>query len=357
MKKIKVGIIGQGRSGRGIHCEYLSQMTEQYEITAVCDLIQSRLDSALIEYNCDTYLDYHSLMERKDLDLIVNALPSHLHVPVTLELIHNGFNVLCEKPLARHVSEVDTLIEASQKSGKVFAIFQQSRYAPYYLKVKEIIDSGVIGRPVQISCRFNGFSRRWDWQTLQDMNGGSLLNTGPHPLDQALQFLNFDGMPDVTCYMDRCNSYGDAEDFVKLLLHAPNRPLIDLEISSCDAYNPFTYHVQGAYGSIKGTMEHFEWKYFKPEESPEHKATKEPLVNKDGAPGYCIEDLKWYEEKYDVPKEESDLFKTIATRYYEMLYTTLTAGTPLEVTHKQVRQQIAVIEECHRQNPFPTMNL
>ena len=89
--------------------------------------------------------------------------------------------------------------------------------------MQKVIRSGVLGRIVQISISFSGFARRWDWQTLQDCNGGNLLNTGPHPLDQALALFG-EGMPKVACYMDRANTWGDAEDYVKLILSGEGHP-------------------------------------------------------------------------------------------------------------------------------------
>lgn len=290
------------------------------------------------------------MLKRKDIDLFVNALPSHLHVPVTKEILKAGFNVLCDKPLARKVKEVDMLIETAEKSRKVLAIFQQSRYSPAFQQLKKIIKSGVLGRIIQINIAYNGFSRRWDWQTLQKYYGGSLLNTGPHPLDQALNFLNTDKMPKVTCIMDRVNTCGDAEDYVKLLLHVPEKPLIDLEISSCCAYPLFTYQIQAARGGLKGTLTHLDWKYYKPSEAPKVKLQEKPLSNSDGTPVYCVDNLKFYEEHWDLPEEQKDLFMTMCTAFYNMLYKTLTQGKPLEITPQQVRQQIAVIEECQRQN-------
>jgi len=349
---IRVGIIGQGRSGYSIHCEYLKTVPEQYKIVAVVDPIEERRKRAEQEFGCDAYADYKELLKRDDLDLIVNATPSHLHVPVTLDILDAGFNVVCEKPLARKVEEVDMLIEAAKKSGKIFTIFQQSRFAPYFRQVKKVIDSGVLGRIVQISIAFNGFARRWDWQCVQRFYGGNLLNTGPHPLDQALQLFGTDVMPEVFCVMDRCNTYGDAEDYVKLILRGEGRPLIDLEISSCCAYPSFTYNVQGTKGGLKGTMTHIEWKYFKEEEAPEQKLIMEPLNTPEGKPAYCSEQLKWYEENWSVPEEQKNLFSTISSGFYNMLYNTFTTGAPLEITPEQVRQQIAVIEECHRQNPL-----
>lgn len=352
MRKIRVAILGQGRSGHDIHGLALSKLQDKYIIAAVVDPMEDRRKRASQEYSCDVYDNYRSLFGRKDLDIVINATPSHLHVPITLDLLQNSFNVLCEKPAARKAEEVDLLISESKRTGKLLAFFQQSRFAPYFRQVKAVIDSGVLGRIVQISIAFNGFARRWDWQNSQAYNGGNLLNTGPHPLDQALQFFGTDMMPDVKCVMDRANCFGDAEDYVKLLLTGPGRPVIDLEISSCSAFPCFTYNVQGTKGGLKGSMEHIDWKYFKPEEAPEQKLVMTPLCKADGSPAYCSEELKWYEESWDVPSDQADLFSTISGRYYEMLYNCIVNGAPLEIKPEEVRLQIAVIEECHRQNPL-----
>lgn len=355
-KRIKAGIIGQGRSGRDIHGSYLSTARDKYRIVAVADRIKERCDRAVKEYGCEAYGNYKEMFKRKDMDLIINALPSHLHVPVTKEILAAGFNVLCEKPLARKAEEVDMLMKTAKKSGRVFAIYQQSRFAPYFQQVKKVIKSGVLGRVVQISIAFNGFSRRWDWQTLQEYNGGNLLNTGPHPLDQALNLMDTDVMPKVTCIMDRVNTYGDAEDYVKLILQAPGRPVIDLEISSCCAYPCFTYNIQASKGGLKGNTAHIDWKYFKPAEAPKRRLQREPLSNPDGTPSYCVDGLKWYEESWDLTKEQQDLFGSMSASFYNMLYNAVRYGKPLEITPQQVRQQIAVIEECHRQNKLKRLS-
>jgi scyllo-inositol 2-dehydrogenase (NADP+) len=352
MEPLRLAILGQGRSGRDIHGVHLRTRPEQFRIAAVVDPLPDRRARAEAEYGCKSYGHYTELFGRTDLDLVVNATPSYLHVPITTDLLDHGFNVLCEKPFARKTSEVDGMIRASERSGKLLAIFQQSRFAPYFVKAKEVADSGILGRIVQVSVAFSGFARRWDWQCIQANNGGNLLNTGPHPLDQALRFLDFPGMPSVQCKMDRTNTFGDAEDYVKLIMTAPDRPLIDLEISSCNAYPCFTYHIQGTLGGLKGSTTHLDWKYFVPSEAPPQKLIRTPLMQADGTPAYCGETLAWHDDHWDVPETQLDLFDAITRAYYDMLYRTLTESAPLVVTHQQVRQQIAVIEECHRQNPL-----
>jgi len=351
MKRIRVGILGQGRSGRDIHGRFLVKVPQMYEVAAAVDELADRRRRAAEELKCDVYPDYRDLLKRRDLDLIVNSLPSHLHVPVTLEFLKAGYNVLCEKPLAKKGAEVDRLIATAKKAKKVLAIYQQSRNAPYFREIQKVIASGALGRIVQISVAFNSYSRRWDWQTLRSWNGGNLLNTGPHPLDQVLQLFG-EGMPEVFCRMDRANTFGDAEDHVKLILSGKGHPLIDVEISSCDGYPCFTYKLFGTRGGLKGTTSAMEWRYFKLSEAKKLRLTTVPIHEPDGTPAYCHADkIVWHNEKWEVPKSQSDLFNSMSAVFYRMLYRTLTRGAPLEITPQQVRRQIAVIEECHRQNP------
>ncbi|NLM77592.1 MAG: Gfo/Idh/MocA family oxidoreductase [Ruminococcaceae bacterium] len=356
MSVIKIAILGQGRSGRDIHAVNLMYLTDLYQIVAIVDPLPDRRERAAREFKCDTYAHYTEILQRTDIDLVVNATPSYLHGPITIDLLNHGFNVLVEKPMSRSVAEVDAMIAAAEKNKRLLTIFQQSRFAPYFVKVREVIDSGVLGRIVQIGISFSGYARRWDWQCLQSFNGGSLLNTGPHPLDQALQLFGDDVEPQVTCFMDRVNTFGDAEDYVKLLLHGPGKPVIDLEISSANAYPSFTYLVQGTRGSLKGNMQRIDWKYFILEEAPPQQLIRTPLKKPDGTPAYCSEQLTWHEDAWDLPQEQKDLFETIATTYYKRLYKALTENSPLDITPQQVRRQIAVIEACHRQNPLSRLD-
>ncbi len=348
MKKLKAGIIGQGRSGKNIHANTLMLLPDKYEIAAVADPLVDRLEKAKQDYCCDVFATVDEMINtRSDLDIVINAAPSHLHIPITEQVLNAGFNILCDKPFGRLVADVDKMIATAQKVGKKLAIFQQSRFAPYFQQVKTVIDSGVLGRIVMVKIAFNGFARRWDWQTLRRMDGGNLLNTGPHPLDQALHFIGRDAMPQVLSIMDNVNTFGDAEDHVKIILQRKGHPTIDLEISSCCTYNPYTYVVYASHGSLSGTMNHIEWKYYKDSEAPEQKLISDPMPNQE----YCSENLPMHEEKWDAPDEAiNSLFDYMATRYYNNLYDHLVSDTPLEVTPQQVRQQIAVIEEAHRQN-------
>lgn len=349
MPVIQTAIIGQGRSGYSIHAAAMHLVRSRYRVVAVADPLAGRCEDAAREFGCATFSNHREMMTAvPHIDLVINATPSHLHVPVTRELLEGGFNVLCEKPFGRRAADIDELIALAKRKRRLLAVFQQSRFSPAFQQLRKVIDSGVLGRIVMIKMAYNGFARRWDWQTFQDMDGGNLLNTGPHPLDQALNLFDPKAMPTVMCSMDRALTLGDAEDHVKMILSGPGRPMIDLEISSCCAYPLFTYQIYADNGGLTGNTSHLEWKYVNRRSIPAREATREPL---DGR-AYCGEKLTWINRKWDLPKNQAELFAVMSKRFYANLADALQCGKPLEVPPSEVRRQIAVIEECHRQNPL-----
>ncbi len=349
MKRIRVGIVGQGRSGRGIHAGYM-KTDKKFEIVAAVDPLKERRDRAVAELGCEVYADAKGMLKRKDLDLIVNATPSDLHVPVTLQILRAGFDVLCEKPLAAKAREVDRLMAASKKARKRLLVFQQNRFNPGFQQMLKVMKSGVLGRIVQVSITSTGFGRRWDWQTIQKCAGGSLLNTGPHMMDQALQVFGTKAMPEVSCVMDCATTYGDAEDHVVVTLRGKRRPVVTVEISSCCPYGVDGFRVYGTQGGLTGGASSLKWKYYKPREAPKQKLIRTPIVNDEGMPSYCRETLTSYETTWELGKGK-DQYSSPTTALYELLYKTLTARAAFPIKLDEIRQQIAVMELCHKANP------
>lgn len=344
MKPIRVAVLGLGRSGRDMHGAYLSEAAPRYKLVAVSDPLPDRQDRARQEYGCAVYADYRRLLRDVEADLVVNALPSNLHVPVSIECLKAGFNVLCEKPLARRLAEVDRITAAAVKAQRRFMVFQSRRYDHAFVKTMEVISSGILGRIVLVKIASNGFLRRWDWQTVRSMHGGNLMNNGSHYLDQALQFMGCPSNPRVTCFMDNAVSCGDAEDHIKLVLSAPKRPVVDVEVSNCCTFPGPLYNVFGTRGGLTGTDSELKWKYFRPAEQTKRKLDLAPVVGANGLPAYCRDDIKWKECNWTLPADAPSTTRL----YYGMLHGVLTRGSRPEVTMDQVRQQVGVIEKCYK---------
>ena len=194
MKKLNLAIIGQGRSGKLIHgAYYVSERNQYYNVKYVVDRDENRRKVASEMYEgCETLCDYQELFDKKDIDLVVNAATSEYHYSITKDLLEHKFNVLVEKPFARSRYECGVLIETAKRNGVLLSVFQQTFFAPFYLESMALAESGKLGKIEQVSIRYNGFARRWDWQTLQKKVAGGIYNTGPHPIGVGMAFLGFD---------------------------------------------------------------------------------------------------------------------------------------------------------------------
>ncbi len=352
MKKLNVAIIGQGRSGRDIHGKYFKELgTELYNVVAVVDRDARRRERALFEYpGCEVFASYQELYGREDIDLVVNSTISDEHFQVAKDLIENGFNVLVEKPFARTRYECDALIRLAKEKGVKLGVFQQTFLTPYYLKSQEVIASGKLGEIKQIDITFSGFSRRWDWQCAQVTMGGNIYNTGPHPIGFALGYLDFDENFRVAfSSLAHVMSSGDSDDYAKIILAAPGKPVIDLEINNNDAYPASTIKILGSKGTYASTVAKYEMKYIVDGENPERPLVLAPLENEEGYPIYCSENLITHEESGEF---EGDFVMIATSSYYQDMYDYITSGKELRVTPQHAAAIISVIETAHAENPL-----
>ena len=353
MKKLNVAIIGQGRSGKDIHGKYFrGGDNEFYNVKYVVDADAFRREvSEKIYPGCKTFENYNELFNIDDIDLVVNSTYSEMHYPITKDLLLHGKNVLVEKPFARSRYECDELIKIAKDNGAVLAVFQQTFFAPFYVFAYELMRSGKLGDIKQISIRYNGFARRWDWQTLQKKCAGSTYNTGPHPIGMALGFIDFDkDFKVVYSKLDTALTSGDADDYAKILIAAPEKPLVDIEINSTDAYSGYNVKIQGSKGTFKATPTAYEMTYICDGENPERPVVETFLKNDEGNPIYCSEKLVKHVEG---DKFNGTAFDVGTATLYKQLYYKITEGVPMTVTPEMAADIISVIETVHAENPLP----
>jgi len=339
--EVKVGIAGLGRSGWGIHARVIEAYPNKYKVVAVFDPLQERRQEAVERFGCKAHADFDSLTKDDEVELVVVATPSHLHGPQSIKALEAEKNVMCEKPMATSLDEADAMIEAAKATGNVLTVFHNRRYAPDFLKVKEVVQSGRLGRIVIIKMSWHSFGRRWDWQTLKRFGGGELSNTASHAIDQALQFFG-EEEPRVFCDMQRTLTLGDAEDHVKIVLRAPRSPVVDMEITRACAYPQSWWLIMGTQGGLTGSTTSLSWKYFRPSDLPSRSVSAEPTPDR----SYNQEEIPWKEEAWKV--DESCRSGEFA--FYEELHKTLRQGAPLGVTPESARRVMWVIENCRELN-------
>jgi xylose dehydrogenase (NAD/NADP) len=137
------------------------------------------------------YGSYAELLADPDIDVIYNALPNHLHAEWTVKAVEAGKHVLCEKPLALTLEEVDVISTAAQRHGRVVAeAFMYRTHAQTHV-VREIVNNGNLGNVRMIRSHFTFMmTNADDYRWKPEMGGGSLWDIGCYPLSFARTVLS-----------------------------------------------------------------------------------------------------------------------------------------------------------------------
>ena len=134
--------------GRNHIVEGIVPRPERWRLTAVCDLNRERLDTVADEFGVQSRTDnFDELLARDDIDVIDLGTPPATHVELTTKALAAGKHVICEKPLAGTIAEVDRMAEAEKKSGRMLMPVFQYRFGDGVQKAKRIIDSDIAGKP------------------------------------------------------------------------------------------------------------------------------------------------------------------------------------------------------------------
>ena len=295
---MKIGLLGVGRAGWGMHCGELECWKDEFEIVAACDILEARRGKMKERYNCKVYENIEGLLSDTEVELVSIATRSCDHFKHALMALQAGKNVFVEKPMTSTYEEALILKDASQdmKNGKLF-IRHNRRFDPDFIHVKEIISSGILGEVFNIKLRRNSYSRRDDWQTLKQYGGGQLLNWSPHIIDHSLRFLD-SPVKELFSNLKHISAAGDAEDHIKIVMVGTSGRIVDMEISGGSAINSPEYQVYGTKGGLTLKDNTIYLKYLDPETELSERVADE------GTPvegfGGSKDNLKWLEESIPV---------------------------------------------------------
>ena len=157
------------------------------QLVAVASRTSEQAQAYAKEWNIPrAFGSYEALLADPDIDVIYNSLPNSLHAEWTIKAVQAGKHVLCEKPIAVTVEQVDAMAAAAQKAGVVLAEAFMYRHHLQTLKVQELVESGAIGelRLVHGSFTYN-LARPGDVRLDPALDGGSIWDVGCYPISYA----------------------------------------------------------------------------------------------------------------------------------------------------------------------------
>lgn len=188
--RIKAGIIGCGGIANGKHMPSI-KATGEIDLVAFCDIIKERADKAALEYGASgakVFTDYKELLEL-DLDAVYVCTPNRSHSFITVDALHSGKHVMCEKPMAINATEAKKMLDAAIETGKVLTIGYQNRFRPDSQYLKKACKQGDLGDIY--FAKANAIRRRavptWGvFLNEYEQGGGPLIDIGTHALDLTL---------------------------------------------------------------------------------------------------------------------------------------------------------------------------
>lgn len=210
---IRLGIIGYGARGE-THYEHVSQL-DGITVVGAYDTGPARVRAAA-EKGIRVFDSQKSLLACKDIDTVLVAVPNKLHGEVCIAAANAGKHVICETPAALSVLELDRMIAAAGRKGRVFTVYQDRRWDRDFHVVKKLLDSGELGRVYSVQCRLYGESGEMlGWRGQRHLGGGILYDRGAHLVDRLMWLLGYDDFKSVFCKTCRVKTVG-AEDYAFL---------------------------------------------------------------------------------------------------------------------------------------------
>ena len=214
MKKNLV-VIGYGGMG-GWHTQHALK-SDVVSLSGIYD-IDPKKTALARERGIFAYDSLEAVLSDESVDLVTVAVPNDSHLDVVVKALEAGKNVICEKPVAMNSDELDKMIAAAEKSGKIFSVHQNRRFDVDFLAMKQIKESGEIGDVINIESRIHG-SRGIpsDWRGQKEHGGGMLLDWGVHLIDQLLQIFD-EKIERINCTFDHITNQ-EVDDGFKLTIY------------------------------------------------------------------------------------------------------------------------------------------
>lgn len=179
---LRWGLLSTARINRAILTAM--PLSKRSIVTAVASRTPAQAAAYAAEWGIPrAFGSYEAMLADPDVDIIYNSLPNGMHVEWTIKAVQAGKHVLCEKPLALTVADVDAVAAAARQAGVVVAEAFMYRHHPQTTVVKELIAQGAIGEARLIRGAFSFLlTNRQDARLLPELGGGSIWDVGCYPI-------------------------------------------------------------------------------------------------------------------------------------------------------------------------------
>ncbi|SPF48851.1 Oxidoreductase domain protein [Candidatus Sulfopaludibacter sp. SbA4] len=257
--RVQLGLIGCGDRGFGDMGNFVK--TGNVDVVALCDIYAAHIDHAKqTAPNARSFSDHRKLLEMKEVDATLIAVPDHWHTMIAIDALNAGKDVYVEKPLTLKIEEGPPVVKAARVNNRICQVGMQQRSGKHYLEAKhEYLDTGKLGKITLARTWWHGNSyhlrkapeslqtqpsnldwahylgplkwRDWDpqqyynWRAYLDFGGGQVTDLFTHWIDVVHMFMGQD-IPTSAVAAGGVYNYKDgrtAPDTINVLLEYPSQ--------------------------------------------------------------------------------------------------------------------------------------
>jgi predicted dehydrogenase len=246
MKKIRWGLLSTANINRRVIPAI--QQSERGELTAVASRSQESADNYADHWQIpQTFASYEAMLRSDAVDAVYISLPNHLHAEWTIAALGAGKHVLCEKPIALTLAEVDQMIAVAEETGLVLAEAFMYRHHPQMKTAGQMIRNDRLGEITLVQATFNfQMGSRENIRLVPTFGGGSLWDVGVYPVSFAQYVMG--GLPESVSAVQLLGESGVDEFFAGQLTYSGNR----VAQFSCAFMTP--YHTMAEVIGTKGRL-------------------------------------------------------------------------------------------------------
>lgn len=228
MEDIRIGIIGHGFMGHE-HEKMLTRM-DGIRVVGISDIDPKQLED--VKEGLKRYNSNEELICDPEVQVVLIAANNNQHHDLVIQAARAGKDIICEKPVAMNVTELDDMVRVVEECGVKFTVHHQRRLDQDYRIMKEIYDQKTLGDVYTIKSSLYGFNGNMhDWHVYVSEGGGMLYDWGVHLLDQILWMMP--GAKITSVFADLRNVINfEVDDYFKILMKFDNGIMAEVELGT-----------------------------------------------------------------------------------------------------------------------------
>lgn len=334
-KKINTGLLAYGMSGKLFHAPFI-EAHDGFNFTAI---VERTNKLAQADYpNIKSYNSVEELIADESIELVIINTPNFTHYEYAKIALNAGKHILVEKPFSATTAQAKEVFALAKTVGKKVLVYQNRRFDSGYNAVKNIIDSGKLGKLIEVHFRFDRYRNMIGPKAFKEEvveATGLQYDLGPHLLDQAISLF---GKPEAYHkVLGKNRNQTKVDDYLHLQLSYPNDLYVFLTASMLVADIKEAFVLNGVNGSF----------------SKNHADVQEAQLLKGMKPfedNYGIEDPKDAGKLTLINAEGEKIVEIIASEkgnymgLFEAVYQNIVNDVPYPITEEDILIQIEILE-------------